>query len=217
MPESRLIAIGDIHGAVSALHRLLQQVEPGADDTLLFLGDYVDRGEDSRAVLDALITLEQTHRCIFLKGNHEDMLLKAIQGGTEEWLIWLGNGGVTTLRDFDQALPPARYLSWLQRLDLSYETDSHYYVHAGLLPGVPPAESTDMDRLWIREPFLSSTYDWGKRVVFGHTVQLQGPLVQPNKIGIDTGACLPRMGRLTAMILPTKQFVFSRGRARGFS
>jgi serine/threonine protein phosphatase 1 len=217
MPASRHIVIGDIHGSTTALQRLLRATAPEADDTLIFLGDYIDRGEDSRAVLDQLMALERTRRCIFLKGNHEDLFLRALDGGTEEWLNWLGNGGLTTLHDFDQTLPPPGHVDWLRRLALSHETDDYYFVHAGLRPGVPPEASTDMERLWIREPFLSSDYDWGKRVVFGHTVQLHGPLVQPNKIGIDTGACLPRIGRLTAMILPEKQFMFSRGRPQRFT
>lgn len=217
MPASRLIAIGDIHGSAGALQRLLRALEPGPDDTLIFLGDYIDRGEDSRAVLDQLMQLDQTHRCIFLKGNHEDLFLRACEGGAMEWLNWLGNGGVTTLRDFDRTLPPDCYVAWLRRLVMSHETDAYYFVHAGLRPGLPPAASTDVDRLWIREPFLSSTYDWGKRVVFGHTVQPKGPLVQANKIGIDTGACLQRGGTLTGLILPDKQFVFSKGRPRHFT
>jgi serine/threonine protein phosphatase 1 len=145
------------------------------------------------------------------------MFLQAVDGGAYEWRIWLGNGGITTLRDFDRALPSQRYLVWLRRLVLSHETDSYYFVHAGLRPGAPPESTPDIDRLWIREPFLSSTYEWGKRVVFGHTVQLGGPLVQPNKIGIDTGACLPRLGRLTGLVLPDKRFIFSKGRARRFT
>ena len=79
---------------------------------------------------------------------------------------------------------------------------------------MPPGESTDADRLWIREPFLSSAYDWGKIIVFGHTVQFGGPLVQPNKIGIDTGAFVRRFGKLTCLVLPEGRFVFSNGRAR---
>lgn len=212
-----MIAIGDLHGSITALRRLLDTVAPEPEDTLLFLGDYIDRGEDSRAVLDHLMALEHAQRCIFLKGNHEDLFQRALEGGTEEWLTWLGNGGITTLRDFDQALPPPTYVAWLRRLAMHHETDAYYFVHAGLRPDAPPDASTDEDRLWIREPFLSSTYDWGKRVVFGHTVQLQGPLVQPNKIGIDTGACVPRAGRLTALILPAKQFMFSKGQPRHFS
>lgn len=216
MPTSRLIVVGDIHGSAQKLQRLLRSIEPTRDDTFIFLGDYIDRGENSRAVLDQLMQLDRAHRCIFLKGNHEDLFLNAYEGGPMEWLNWLGNGGNATLRDFDQTLPPDPYVAWMRRLVLSHETDAYYFVHAGLRPGAPPEASTDMDRLWIREPFLSSTYDWGKRVVFGHTVQLNGPLVQPNKIGIDTGACL-RIGRLTGLILPDKQFVFSKGRPRHFT
>lgn len=214
MGEARLLAIGDIHGAIGALLRLLQRLRPGPDDTLIFLGDYIDRGEDSRSVLDYLMKLEQSYRCIFLRGNHEDMLLAAYEGGEAEWALWLSNGGITTLRDFDLTLPPPRYIQWLRRLSLFHETETHYFVHAGLRPGGPPSASTDMERLWIREPFLSSDYDWGKRIVFGHTVHFGSPLVQPNKIGIDTGACLRGRGKLTGLVLPGNRFVFSKGRDR---
>src|SRR5579872_2968562 len=152
MGGSRLLAIGDIHGAIGALHRVLRHLEPTPDDTLIFLGDYIDRGEDSREVLDYLMDLERSYRCIFLKGNHEDMFMTAMAGGPDEWSLWLANGGITTLRDFDHVLPPPRYLKWLERLALYHETDDYYFVHAGLRPGVPPAESTDLERLWIREP-----------------------------------------------------------------
>jgi serine/threonine protein phosphatase 1 len=222
MNEPRLLVFGDIHGAIVPLRRLLARVQPRAEDTLIFLGDYIDRGEDSRAVLDCLMELETTYSCVFLKGNHEDMFLQAYQSMermspdsglvTEEVLLWLSNGGITTLRDFGSAWPSGLYLEWLSKLRLYYETETHYFVHAGLRPGVPPEESTDLERVWIREPFLSSDYNWGKRVVFGHTVQLGGPLVQPNKIGIDTGAFATRVGRLTCLILPDGRFVFSSGR-----
>jgi serine/threonine protein phosphatase 1 len=217
MAVSRHIVIGDIHGSATALRRVLQQIGPQAADTLIFLGDYIDRGEDSRAVLDQLMALDRAHSCIFLKGNHEDLFLRAYEGDGDEWLAWLVNGGITTLRDFGQTLPPEPYIAWLRRLRLTYEIDGYLFVHAGLRPGMPPEATTDEERLWIREPFLSSSYDWGKRVVFGHTVQPRGPLVQPNKIGIDTGAYLPRMGKLTGLILPDKRFAFSMGRSRSFT
>ena len=222
MSEPRFLAIGDIHGAIGALQRLLRRLHPCPEDTLIFLGDYIDRGEDSHAVLDYLMDLESRHRCIFLKGNHEDMFLSSCDGNLNARLLWLENGGWKTARDFDGVLParrlvdwlpPARYMDWLQRLQLFHETDSYYFVHAGLRPGVPPEASTDHERLWIREPFLSSDYDWGKRVVFGHTMQIGGPLIQPNKIGIDTGACVPWVGgRLTCLVLPEGSFMASRGK-----
>jgi diadenosine tetraphosphatase ApaH/serine/threonine PP2A family protein phosphatase len=222
MSESRVLAIGDIHGAIGPLQRLLRRLQPCREDTLIFLGDYIDRGEDSRAVLEYLIDLESRYRCVFLKGNHEDMFLSSCDGDPSARLLWLENGGWKTVRDFGGPLParrlldwlpPARHMAWLQRLRMSYETESHYFVHAGLRPGAPPDATTDHERLWIREPFLSSDYDWGKRVVFGHTMQIGGPLIQPNKIGIDTGACAPWLGgRLTALVLPAGRFVASRGR-----
>jgi serine/threonine protein phosphatase 1 len=214
MGEPRLLVIGDIHGAVSALRRLLARLRPTPDDTLLFLGDYIDRGEDSRSVLDTLMELESQYDCIFLKGNHEDLFITAYDGAGEDWGLWLLNGGLKTLQDFDCVLPPDRYVEWLRRLRPFHETDTHYFVHAGVQPGMPPSDTDESDRLWIREPFLSSSWNWGKTIVFGHTVQLRGPLVEANKIGIDTGAFIQGIGRLTCLVLPEDRFVFSSGRAR---
>jgi len=214
MSEPRLLVFGDIHGSITALRRVLARAQPSVRDTLLFLGDYIDRGEDSRAVLDLLMELEQQHECIFLKGNHEDLFLTAYNGTEDDWGIWLTNGGLKTLFDFNSAIPPDRYVEWLRRLRLCYETATHYFVHAGVRPGQPPALTADVDRLWIREPFLSSSYDWGKVIVFGHTVQFGGPLVRPNKLGIDTGAFIQGLGKLTCLVLPDRRFVFSDGRSR---
>ena len=211
--QSRLLIFGDLHGAISSLRQVIARLVLRKDDTLLFLGDYIDRGENSRAVLDYLMELERTQPCIFLKGNHEDMFLQAYAGNAMDWALWLSNGGHTTLRDFGGELPAESYVAWLQRLRYFHETPTHYFVHAGLRPNVPPEQTTDQDRMWIREPFLSSEYDWGKQVVFGHTVFLHGPVVLPNKIGIDTGAFTP-MGRLTCLVLPEGRFVFSKGRSR---
>jgi serine/threonine protein phosphatase 1 len=220
--EPRLLVFGDLHGAITPLRQVLNRVKPRPDDTLIFLGDYMDRGENSRAVIDRLMELEQEFNCVFLKGNHEDMFLQAYEsmGPTlheevilsEEMILWLSNGGISTIRDFDGDWPPERYIQWFRGLRLFYETGAYYFVHAGLQPGIPPEATSDAERMWIREPFLSSTHDWGKRVVFGHTVQIGRPLMQPNKIGIDTGAFATGIGRLTCLILPEERFVFSGGR-----
>lgn len=222
MSEPRLLVFGDLHGAITPLRQVLNRVKPRPDDTLIFLGDYIDRGENSRAVIDRLMELEQEFNCVFLKGNHEDMFLQAYDsmGPTlheevilsEEMILWLSNGGISTIRDFDGDWPPERYIHWLRGLRLFYETGTYYFVHAGLQPGIPPEATSDAERMWIREPFLSSAHDWGKRIIFGHTVQIGRPLMQPNKIGIDTGAFATGIGRLTCLILPEERFVFSRGR-----
>jgi serine/threonine protein phosphatase 1 len=214
MGEPRLLVFGDIHGSIANLRRVLARVKPTLSDTLLFLGDYIDRGENSRAVLDLLMDLDQHFECVFLKGNHEDLFLRACDGTDVDWGLWLTNGGLKTLKDFGSVAPSDRYVDWLSRLSLFHETDTHYFVHAGVQPGMPPSKSDDSDRLWIREPFLSSTYNWGKTIVFGHTVQFDGPLVQHNKLGIDTGAFIQGFGKLTCLILPEERFVFSNGRSR---
>ena len=212
-----IYAIGDIHGQVTMLRALLDKLRalPLKDeDTLVFIGDYVDRGEDSRAVIETLIQLKQERPdTVFLRGNHEQLMLDARFGpppqpGLREGFIlhselmlnWLQNGGVDTLLSYDvqdflrwwEALPESHW-QFLQETQIEYVTPRYHFVHAGLLP---PGETWEADgwdidpRLWIREPFLSSEADFeGRIVVFGHTPQMGGnPLLLPNKIGIDTGA-----------------------------
>ncbi|MDF2434904.1 MAG: serine/threonine protein phosphatase 1 [Mucilaginibacter sp.] len=198
--------IGDIHGSISSLKHLLAALTFGQKDRLIFLGDYIDRGEDSKAVLELLMALERTHECVFLRGNHEDMCLAWAEDREHEEGIWLYNGGIKTLRDLGQHWIPAPYLRWMERTYLFHETPTHIYVHAGL-PSRPSWDmATSLEYCWIREPFLSSEYDWGKTVVFGHTIQHGAPLVLANKIGIDTGSFLPG-GLLTCLVLPENRFV----------
>jgi len=201
--------IGDIHGMIHKLEKLLDILQPTHDDTLLFIGDYIDRGPDPKAVIDLLLRLiADGYRVLPLKGNHEEMLLDYL-AGREDGVMWLYNGGRATLRSYatDQGrvVFPREHLDFLGDLLLFHETESHFFVHAGLLPN-RDLENPDRNAcLWIREPFLSSTYDWGKKIVFGHTPQRDGPLVHPNKIGIDTGAVFG--GKLTCLCLPDETFV----------
>lgn len=207
---------------LQALLDLLWDIPLRPEDSVIFLGDYVDRGENSRKVLDLLLEF-QSHfsNTVFLRGNHEQLMLDACdsmatgpvsgdetQDLSPETLLWLQNGGVETLESYmtGNALAPGediltrwwewiphRHWEFLRATQLEHLTPYYYFVHAGLLP---PGSSWEGEawglnpRLWIREPFLSSTERYGGRiVVFGHTPQFNGqPLVQYNKIGIDTGA-----------------------------
>lgn len=184
----RLLAIGDIHGCRRQLQGLLAQVKPAAGDRLVFLGDYVDRGPDSAGVIADLIALGKTFPgSIFLRGNHEEMLLDVVAGNDPSTFLF--NGGGRTIASY-QALggwpPPAEHLAFLGSLPTAYETECFIFVHAGLLPGIPLAEQRPDDLLWIRGEFLGSDYDWGKPVVFGHTPR-ERPLLEPGRIGLDTG------------------------------
>ncbi len=200
----RLLAIGDIHGCRDQLQSLLKQVQLQPEDRLVFLGDYIDRGPHSREVVDLLLDLgKRLPRTIFLKGNHEAMVLDYLAG--RETRMFLGNGGGTTLASYAAAgfdTPPPEHREFFQQLRLYYETEGFIFVHAGLYPGIPLAEQTESDLLWIRDTFLSSRYDWGKTIVFGHTPR-ETPLLTPTRIGLDTGAVYGR--RLTCCEVRSRQ------------
>lgn len=189
----RLLAVGDIHGCLDPLKRLMDRVRPTETDRLVFLGDYIDRGPDGRGVIDYLLGFARRFpRSVFLKGNHEAMFLDFLAG--RDQLPFLYNGGVATLESYREAAGiriPAAHLAFLAGLRLHYETEDSIFVHAGLRPGLPLEEQREEDLLWIREEFIRSGYDWGKVVVFGHT-PLQEPLLERTRIGVDTGAVYGR-------------------------
>lgn len=185
----RLLAVGDIHGCLAPLRRLLHLVAPKPQDTIVFLGDYVDRGPDSRGVIDFLLKFAHLFpQTVFLKGNHEAMFLDYLQGGPKS--PFLQNGGISTLASYTQGVPP-EHLEFLRKLLLYHQTESHIFVHAGLRPERPLTEQREEDLLWIREEFLHSNYDWGKTIVFGHTPWPE-PLLKDKRLGLDTGAVYGR-------------------------
>lgn len=206
------IAIGDIHGAKDSLDRLMDLIDPDPNaDTLVFLGDYVDRGAKAFELVERLLEIgRKWPRTIFLKGNHEQMFEDFLSGKDRQH--FLANGGHATIESYlrhrsrhslKELLPP-EHASFFSSLKLYHETDAYIFVHAGLRPKVSLDAQQADDMLWIREPFISSFFDFGKRVIFGHT-PFPEPLVMPNKIGIDTGAGYGRA--LTAVILPEVRFI----------
>ncbi|OGP71059.1 MAG: metallophosphatase [Deltaproteobacteria bacterium RBG_13_60_28] len=211
-----IYAVGDIHGCLGQLEQLLDKVQPDLEkDILLFIGDYIDRGPDSRKVVDYVIRLQQQYpreHIVCLKGNHEAMLLDFLQGRERE--LFLLNGGLRTLRDyggerwdsFQELLLPPEHARFYQELLAYYETPDYIFVHGGLKPGVPLGEQQEEDLLWIRGEFIASMEDFGRLVIFGHTPFKQ-PLVMPNKIGIDTGAVYGNF--LTCLKLPQREFIFT--------
>lgn len=194
--HARLLAFGDIHGCRRALAALLREVAPGEGDRLVFLGDYIDRGPDSAGVVDDLLELRaRLPGTIFLRGNHEQMLLDLLAG--DDPANFLFNGGAKTIASYETRglwPPPADHLAFFEQLPTFHATGPFIFVHAGLRPGLALQEQDPDDLLWIRHEFLDSGYDWGKTVVFGHTPR-EEPLLATNRIGLDTGCVYG--GRLT--------------------
>lgn len=187
--DGRLLAVGDIHGCLDHLERLMSRVEPTLADRIIFLGDYIDRGPNGKGVIDYLVDFGRLFpETVFLKGNHEAMFLDFL-AGRNQWLF-LYNGGASTLESYQEETGiriPKAHLDFLTNLSLYYETDDFIFVHAGLRPGKPLEQQQEKDLLWIREEFINSSFDWGKTVVFGHTPR-QEPLLEEKKICLDTGA-----------------------------
>lgn len=205
-----IFAIGDIHGSFDQLQGLMQKIPIDfMHDTLVFIGDYIDRGPGSVEVVDYLLDLKKrVPGIIFLKGNHEDMLEKYLDG--TDRFTYLLNGGQNTLDSYlnktdrtDSFPIPNDHMAFFKSLRLYYETEAYLFVHAGLRPKVPLASQETDDLLWIRDKFIYSKYNFGKPVVFGHT-PLEKPLVESNKIGIDTGAVYGNA--LTCVKLPELEF-----------
>jgi len=221
IPEIRLYVIGDIHGRLDLLERIIELVnldikDNGGDCLVVTLGDYVDRGPNSRGVLDCLLKNPFAGRFVALKGNHE-ALLEEFLGNPTVAAQWWRLGGRETLRSFDisvrrwmttrnsnraatqlrAALSP-EHMEFLASLKTSLVVGRYFLCHAGVRPGIPLEQQDETDLLWIRDDFLSSRLDFGKIIVHGHT-PVPEPELLPNRINVDTGAFAT--GRLTCAVL----------------
>jgi len=228
---ARIYAIGDIHGRADLLSRLHAQIAADAQGSsasrkcVVYLGDYVDRGLNSREVVDLLLEgPPEGFEAIHLKGNHEEFLLRFLEDVTVG-LGWFANGGEATLYSYGVRAPhgtshltrleqmqaqfreilPDAHLRFLRNLGRWHIEGGYLFVHAGIRPGVPFDAQRDDDILWIRELFLDDERDHGKIVVHGHTIS-ERPQVRHNRIGIDTGAYAT--GVLTALVLDGRDQTF---------
>jgi serine/threonine protein phosphatase 1 len=208
------IVIGDIHGCAKTLDALLNRLvaEYGDDRTYIFLGDYVDRGPNSKEVIDLLITFSKSNHCIFIRGNHDQMFLTYYQDN--KYYEYLNFGGAHTLESYYASCPdkkvPYSHLKFLASTILFYDTNYYVFVHGGLPPNMSIKEALEDEDvfssfLWQRD-HLQIDNNWEKTVVFGHTPVRQ-PIVRNNMIGIDTGCVYEQFGKLTAVLLPEIEFV----------
>jgi serine/threonine protein phosphatase 1 len=202
----RILAIGDIHGYLSALDALLAAVDPQPEDSLIFLGDYVDRGPSSRGVLDRVIELEKKRRVVCLRGNHEQMMMDS-RGGPGLLPTWMFNGGEETL---DSYAPegrsgtlgdvPKAHWNFLEHTCVDwFEAGEFFFVHAGVIPTLGLAQQPAEVLRWQKLTPRAQPHYSGKTMVCGHTVQASGkPLDLGFAICIDTGIYLPT-GFLTCL------------------
>ena len=225
LPDNhRLYCIGDIHGRLDLLKKLEQLILADAepylgDKTIVYLGDYIDRGSDSKQVIDHLIDNNSLNefKKIYLLGNHEQVLLQFLLSKDASIAHdWFRFGGLSTLASYGvkvRGIPttkdltrlhtefaeklPATHLDFYQRLVLKYEIGGYFFVHAGIKPKIKLHLQREEDMLWIREEFINSTLFHDKVIVHGHTVTAE-PEHLPNRIGLDTGAY--SSGKLTCAV-----------------
>jgi serine/threonine protein phosphatase 1 len=201
----RLIAIADIHGRFSKLEGLIQEITPEKRDTLVFLGDYIDRGPKSYHVVDFIVKLKQEFpNTVTLRGNHEDFVLSLFQGNQDKYMrhLWLKlNGGDQTLASYKGAGHFLKvHQEFYMNLPVSWETDQYFFCHAGVRPGVPLGKQRAVDLLEFRFATSDSAVKFEKIIVHGHT-PVPSPIITPYRINIDTGA--GNNGPLTAIELPS--------------
>lgn len=232
-PGVRVYAVGDVHGCVTQLNRLLQIVADECSAALssthlVFLGDLVDRGPASAEVVARLERRDLPgDRHDFLMGNHEEIALRVLDGDVEQLEGWLRYGGVQTLESYGiereeihrlgLGLPsrmreviPERHVAFLRSFRDQLRIGDYLFAHAGIRPGIAPAEQSPRDLRWIRQGFLDDSTDHGFLVIHGHTITKE-PDIGSNRIGVDTGCY--QSGRLTAIVLEgaSRRFIHSDG------
>jgi serine/threonine protein phosphatase 1 len=201
----KFFAVGDVHGCSRSLEALLSKLPiRWNEDYLIFLGDYIDRGEDPRRALEIVMELAKAYpgKVIALKGNHEWMFERFLQGIDPE--VFLYNGGDKTLRCYlkeGRLQIPDEHVDFLRSLPLYVQTLDYFFVHAGINPYKSLKEQDDMDLLWIRQSFYLFEGTFPKVVVFGHT-PFPDVLMLEDRIGVDTGCVYG--GKLSAVMLPDR-------------
>lgn len=188
---SRTIVIGDIHGCLKALDAVLRAVNLQSDDTLVTIGDYVDRGPDSKGVIERLIGLKDQVNLVPLLGNHEEMMLESLEKHAEPY-GWFLHGGSTTMESYgfegDMSVVPPSHLEFLRELKPYHETSTHFFIHANYDPRLPLAEQPPKLARWVKlTERIPGPHQSGKKAVVGHTHDPEGQIFRlPHLTCIDT-------------------------------
>ena len=207
----RYIAITDIHGELGKLESVLSKIETRPDDIFVFMGDYIDRGDKSKEVVERVIKQSETHECIYLIGSHEYALLHAKQDDYYNYLFW-NYGGPATVKSyggrFENILDT--HGDFFRSLKFYHLTDDYLFVHAGIDPRYSLEDQSEVDLVYIRSAFYRNKHNLKQKIIFGHT-EFDAPLVQDDKICIDLGCGKYKNAKLCALILDNgkEEFVYS--------
>ncbi|MBR1775886.1 serine/threonine protein phosphatase [bacterium] len=207
---SRYIAITDIHGELDKLNSLLDKIEAGPNDIFVFMGDYIDRGPNSRGVVDRIIEQGKKYKCVYLIGSHEYALLHCKQDDYYQFLFDNYGGPATSgsYGGFDNIFKI--HGEFFNSLKFYYLTDKYLFIHAGINPAYPLEKQNEVDMVYIRGKFIYSKHNLPQKIIFGHT-EFDKPYVDEGKIGIDLGCGKYKNAHLCGLILDNgkEEFIYS--------
>lgn len=206
----RYIAITDIHGELKKLESVLSKIKTQPDDIFVFMGDYIDRGADSKAVVERIIEQGKTHKCIYLMGSHEYAYLHSNKDDYYNFLFW-NYGGPETVKSYGSFENIGKiHGDFFKKLQFYYLTDKYLFVHAGIDPAYPLDKQNQVDLVYIRHKFIYSKHNLPQKIIFGHT-EFEKPYIDEGKIGIDLGCGKYKNAKLCAIILDNgkEEFVYS--------
>ena len=197
---TRLIGISDIHGEYDKLCAVLDKINPDKDDTIVFMGDYIDRGKKSREVVDKLISMQDVCKCVYLIGSHEYAMLHAETDDYYNYLFWNygGDATVESYGSFQNILNI--HGDFFNSLKPYHIIDNYMFIHAGIRIGVPLDDQDLTDMVYIRTEFYNKKHNLPYKIIFGHT-EFDEPRVQDDKICIDTGCGKYKDAPLTAIVI----------------
>jgi len=197
---ARLIGISDIHGEYEKLCTVLDRVSPEKDDTIVFMGDYIDRGAKSKEVVEKIISMADICNCEYLIGSHEYAMLHAKTDDYYNYLFWNYGGDATadSYGGFDNITKI--HGDFFSSLKPYYINRNYLFVHAGFRIGVPLDKQDLVDMVYIRSEFYTKKHNFPYKIIFGHT-ESEKPLIQEDKIRIDTGCGKYKNAPLTAIII----------------
>jgi serine/threonine protein phosphatase 1 len=206
----RYIAITDIHGELGKLESVLSKIKIRPDDIFVFMGDYIDRGPDSKGVVEKIISYGNSNKCVYLIGSHEYAYLHSKQDEYYNFLFW-NYGGPATVKSYGSFENIGKiHGNFFKSLKFYYITDKYLFVHAGINPACSLENQDKTDLVYIRHKFIYSKHNLPQKIIFGHT-EFDKPYIDDGKIGIDLGCGKYKNAKLCALVLENgnEEFVYS--------